>query len=143
MPIIGFSISSINAERKNVTVNRLDINSTPKITSVEERTITVAGKVDALAIGFEFLTAYNPDVGQIKINGELIYTSSENPKKIVKTWNKDKKLPDDVDIEVKNFLFRKCLTIGIDMSENLQLPPPLAFPMIIPKKEDEKTRYIG
>lgn len=142
MPVIGFSISSINAERKNVTVNRLDINSMPKITSVEERTITVAGKVDALAVGFEFLTTYNPDVGQIKINGELVYTS-EDSKKVLKVWNKDKKLPDAVDAEIKNFLFRKCLTIGIDMSENLQLPPPLAFPMIVPKKEEERTRYIG
>lgn len=143
MPVIGYSLTSISAEKKSVkSLQKLDINSTPDVKYVEEKDITIVDKEPALVIGFEFTTTYSPDVGHIKINGELVYSSANN-KKIVKEWKKNKKLPTDVDIDVKNFLFRRCLTLGIDLSENLQLPPPLVFPVVVPNKENEKTRYIG
>lgn len=141
MPVIGYNISSIQAERRNVQAKKIDINSTPRINSVIERNLTFPVKQNALAISFEFKTNYNPDIGQIKFVGELLYTD-KNPKKILDLWEKKNKLPDDVDIELKNFLFRKCLTLGITISENLQLPPPIMFPALS-KKKDEDTKYIG
>ena len=47
-----------------------------------------------------------------------------------KEWKKNKKLPVNVDIEIKNFLIRKCLTLSVPLSESLQLPPPVIFPII-------------
>jgi hypothetical protein len=146
MPIIGYQITLMNAERKNFQLKKIDIGSTPKITNVEEKEIKMAEKQQALAIGFEFLTVYKSEgdqVGEIKIVGELLYTE-KNLKKILDFWKKKNRLLDQVDIEVKNFLFRKCLTLGIFISENLQLPPPVMFPFLIPRKEkEEETRYIG
>lgn len=141
MPIIGYNISSIVAERKNFQAKKIDINSTPKVNSVFERNLTFPIKQDALAISFEFNTTYNPDVGEIKICGELLY-SDKNIKKISDYWNKKNQLPDPIDIQIKNFLFRKCLTLGISISENLQLPPPVMFPIVTQNKE-ENTNYIG
>jgi hypothetical protein len=146
MPIIGYQITLMNAGRKNFQLKKIDIGSTPKITNVEEKEIKMAEKQQALAIGFEFLTVYKSEgdqVGEIKIVGELLYTE-KNLKKILDFWKKKNRLLDQVDIEVKNFLFRKCLTLGIFISENLQLPPPVMFPVLIPRKEkEEETRYIG
>jgi hypothetical protein len=146
MPIIGYQIVSMNAERKKLQTKRIDIGSTPKITNVEEKEIKMAEKQQALAISFEFLTVYRAEgnqIGEIKIVGELLYTE-KGLKKILGFWKKKNRLPDQADIEVKNFLFRKCLTLGIFISENLQLPPPVMFPVLVPKKEKEdETRYIG
>ena len=142
MPIIGYTIKSITAERKDSLNRQLNINSAPKITSVQEKQINVGGKKEVIDIGFEFVTEYKPDVGLIKIVGEVFYTGKNN-KNVLKEWEKNKKLPTEVDVEVKNFLFRKCLTIGINLSEQMQLPPPLMFPIVVPKKEENTKKYIG
>ena len=143
---MGYNITNIAAERKNMKnpVQKIDVNSTPYIKHVEERDVTFVNKETALAIGFEFITIYSPNIGEIRINGEIMYTTNDT-KKVVKHWNKEKKLPDDVETEVKNFLFRKCLGIGIDLSEDMQLPPPLGFPVLVKEepKEDTTSKYIG
>lgn len=139
LPIVGYHISSISAERKDSTAEKIDISSVPKINSVEQKDMTYPIKQPALAISFEFETVYTPDVGEIRIEGELLY-SSKNLKAISDFWGKQSKLPQDIDAEVRNFLFRKCLALGINLSENLQLPPPVVFPIV---SDLEDTNYIG
>jgi len=146
--IVGFGIKSISAERKTVPKGRVDISSTPKIVSVFQSETGLLKKQRPLNVEFEFITRYEPKVGEIKIVGNVFYVG-KMMKDVLKNWNKEKKLIKDVDIEVKNFLFRKCLTIGVNLSENMQLPPPLMFPSVIPQraqKRQEKRRdltYIG
>ena len=144
MGIIGYNITSVTADRKleMKRIENMDVNSTVKISSVTEREITLPEKSEALGIGFEFTTEYRPDIANFKVVGEVLY-SDKTSKNIAKSWGKDKKLPEDMDIEIKNFIFRKCLTLGVNLSEELQLPPPVIFPMISPKKDEEKTKYIG
>jgi len=147
IPIIGFSIENISAGRKNPPRGRIDITSSPKIVSVVEKKLNIVKDKKAVAVGFEFTTEYKPDVANISMKGELLYVG--NAEEIVKSWEKEKKLPQHVDIEIKNFLFRKCLSIGLDISENMQLPPPIMFPVVRPKTrheekiDEEKIRYIG
>jgi hypothetical protein len=139
--IVGFSITSISAERKSIPRGRVDINSSPKILSVKKSKMGfLEGKIP-LSIGFEFVTKYEPKVGEIRIKGNILYLGKDM-KKTLKKWTKEKKFPKEVDIEVKNFLFRKCLTIGVNLSESMQLPPPLMFPTVVPKKTEDLS-YIG
>ena len=95
---------------------------------------------------FEFQTTYSKDFGSITLQGELVYLSEES-KKILKDWNKNKRLPVWADAEVRNFLFRKCLTILVNLTEEMQMPPPLAFPLIVPEtkaeEKEDKQKYIG
>jgi len=142
--IIGFSITSISAERKNIPRGRIDINSTPKIISVNQSKTGFLKKEKPLNVEFEFITKYEPQIAEIRIHGNILYYGKKL-KKLLKEWEKEKKFPKEVDMEVKNFLFRKCLIIEINLSENMQLPPPLIFPRIIPKKETpkEELTYIG
>lgn len=144
MAVIGHNITSLNAIKKNLTPGNIDINSSPKIVDVREKTMEISnlGKnVAVLGIDFEFQTDYKPDIGSIKIAGEIIYASQDN-KKVLKEWEKNKRLPEEVDIEVKNFLLRKCLLLGASISQEMQLPPPLMIPFIRPKKGQEPN-YIG
>ncbi|MGC9059174.1 MAG: hypothetical protein ACP5H3_02095, partial [Candidatus Aenigmatarchaeota archaeon] len=96
-------------------------------------------KRKVLEIGFEFLVEYKENFGSILMKGKVLY-DSKDMKEILKNWKKDQNLPQEVDMEVKNFLFKKCLTLAILIADELRLPSPLPFPMVVPKKEE---RYIG
>jgi len=139
--IVGFGIKSISAGRKNIPKGRIDISSTPKIVSVSWPNMKVFTKKKPVNIEFEFVTKYEPNVAEIKIRGHVLYLG-KNTKDLIKKWESDKVFPREVDMEVKNFLFRKCLTLGVNLSENMQLPPPLIFPRVIQKKQAD-LRYIG
>ncbi len=131
MAVLGHSITSLNASRKSLVAKKIDINSTPRIVDVKEKSMDIPGltgnKQPVLGINFEFETDYNPDIGSIKI---------------IKEWDKNKKLPQVVDVEVKNFLLRKCLLLGVSISQEMQLPPPLVIPFMRAKKE-QAPDYIG
>jgi len=145
--IVGFGIKSISAERKNVPKGRIDINSTPKILSINKSKVGFLKKEKPLNVNFQFITRYEPNIGEIRIDGSLLYVGKKM-KDTLKSWEKEKKIPKDVDMEIKNFLFRKCLTIGVNLSENMQLPPPLIFPRVVTRpsrmtRPEGDLRYIG
>jgi hypothetical protein len=144
LPILAFAFKSVSADRKEVKgqAESINIDSTPMITSVKETDLPMMEKQKGLLIEFEFNTTYKPEIGRMKFAGELMYTG-EDLKKIMKDWQKDKKLPVQTDAEVKNFLFKRCLTLAVNISDQLQLPAPLGFPTIMLKKDDGKTNYIG
>jgi len=139
--IVGFGITSISAERKNVPRGRIDISSRPKIVSVSWPKMKVFTKKKPVNIEFEFTTKYEPNVAEIKICGHVLYLGKKM-KDLIKKWEKNKIFPREVGMEVKNFLFRKCLTLGVNLSESMQLPPPLIFPRVVQKKKAD-LRYIG
>ena len=140
MPIVGMKIDSISGSREKSNLKgEVKINSSPRVVSVKE--ITVPGmKKKVLEMGFDFLTRYDPSLGEIKVRGELLY-DSESRVKILSHWKKNKRLPREVDIEVLNHLFRHCLLRMANLAEMVQLPPPLRFPIVKPR--EEQTSYIG
>jgi len=144
LPIVGFSMKIISAVRKRRPAGRIDINSTPKIVSVEKAEVGFTKREESLDIGFEFITEYKPDIAEIRMAGNVMYLGKK-VKEGFEMWKEKKKLPQEVEIEVKNFLFRKCLSMGIDLSQQMNLPPPLLFPRIMPKQKEREAdlRYIG
>lgn len=145
MAVVGFTIKNIDANRTKElpSGNNININSMNKINNVEERKIPNFSQDPLLNISFEFRTEFDK-LGKVEIQGNVFYLS-DDIKKVLKDWQKNKKLPANVDVEVQNFLFRKCLTIVNGISENMELPPPINFPMVVPKEkeEEEKSKYIG
>jgi hypothetical protein len=141
MPVIGLKFDGIDAKRKKENFKgEMKINTSPKIISLKEIDVNAIGK-KALALGFEFSTQYNPEIAEVKVNGEIIYVNEKQKSEILKNWKKNKKLPDNVGIEVLNHLFRHCLLKVATIAEDLQLPPPLNFPVIKPKTD--QANYIG
>ncbi|MFH0890380.1 MAG: hypothetical protein V1836_04575 [Candidatus Aenigmatarchaeota archaeon] len=147
MPVIGMQITKIEATRKSDPKPGFKVESTPTITSVEEKEIPALGKDKALTIGFSFTVDYKPDIAFLKINGELLFLE-EGEKKGMKAWAKNRTLPEPMMIEVYNTIFRKGLIKALALSEDMQLPPPLQIPIVTPKKVGEnevegQSNYIG
>jgi len=131
----------MEAKRENVPQKgEIKVNSTPRITSAKLITLpSITKKV--LALNFDFVTTYSPDIGEVKISGEVLYVHEDNPK-ILKQWQAKKSLPEQTNIEVLNHLFRQCLLKVANIADDLQLPPPLAIPRVAPKQQKE-AGYVG
>ncbi len=134
MPIVGLSFNSVEAKRDREQKIRAEIkvNSVPRINDMKEVTISTLGNKKVLSLLFEFVTNYDPRVGEIKIGGELLYLT-ENNKELLNRWKKERKLPEKPSLEILNYLFRRCLIKVSNIAEDLQLPPPLPMPTIKPK----------
>jgi hypothetical protein len=140
--IIGYNFSKIEASKAKEISGNVDISSSVRIISVEEKEIEVLNKQKVLEIGFEFTVEYKNGFGKIEMNGTLLHDSKET-KDAIKMWKKEKKLPEGIDLEVKNFLFKKCLTLAIILADEIRFPSPLPFPVVVPAKKEESKGYIG
>ncbi len=136
MAIIGLSFNVMEAKRDKEQKIKAEIkvNSVPRINDIREVTISTLGGKKVLSMDFEFVTTYDPRVGEIKIGGDLLYLTDDN-KALLKQWEKEKKIPEKPSLEILNYLFRRCLIKVSMIAEDLQLPPPLPMPTVKPKAE--------
>ena len=102
MPVVGFVFNSIDAKRsEEPVVGRVDVQSTPTILSISEKNVPFFSDKPLLDVNFDFKTNYGK-FGNVKIQGEIFY-AAEDGKKTVKDWNKNKKLPMLMDMDIRNF----------------------------------------
>lgn len=140
MPVVGMKLDSMEAKRKKLPQGEIKVNSTPTITELKEIDLDTLGR-KAISMTFEFVTKYETDIAEIRIAGELLYLADDN-EKLLRAWKKDKKIPEKVSVEVLNHLFRRCLIKAVSLADDLQLPPPVGFPLVKTKKDVEPS-YVG
>jgi len=143
MPVIGINIKNIDAKRYAKIERRVKVNNNTNLKGVKEQNLP-ALKKKGLSVGFEFKTTYvsqmNKPLAEIIIKGNVLFLDSRY-RKILSSWKKNKKLPEDVNLQLINAVLRRCLIRALDLSEELQLPPPIALPFA--RKKGGETRYIG
>jgi len=134
MGVIGMRFLSISGKIKKPATNKISINSSPVIEDLEERKTGLTGLEKILAIKFSFKTKYEPNVAEIEMKGEVMYQTKEH-EKLLKEWKKEKRLPKEDAVIILNAIFRRCLSKTIGMAEDLQLPPPIRFPVVKAEKK--------
>ncbi len=144
MPVIGVNMRSIDSKREEDVGGNLKVNNTPKIRGVKIKEVGNINK-EALSIDFEYTCKYTKEdsdesVAEINIGGEVLFMT-DDPKGVVENWEENNDLPEEIVIPTINSVMRKSLTKAIDISESLQVPPPIRFPKA--KKKSDSARYIG
>lgn len=137
MPVIGLNFRSINARTNEKNVKKgveLKINSTPKIESMEKRKLDLTDGKEIVHIKFSFKTLYEPDLGEVVLEGDVFY-QTENPDDIIKKWDDEKRIDDNVAVDIFNAIMRKSLAKVVYITDELRLPPPVSFPIV--KTRDE------
>ncbi len=137
MGVIGFNFTKMIVEKKEGTSKgKISISNNVNISSVEELDIKTGIKDQTgLKFGFEFLSKYDPNIGKIQINGEVVHLgNADEAKKIVAEWKKNKKLSPDVAENVMNTILSKCHVEALILSRDINLPPPVQLPKITSKK---------
>ena len=131
MPAIGMNISGIEAKKKEEAMMGVKVNTNTNLKDVKEHSLDPLDK-KCLSINFEFVTSYlspkDKKIAEIVISGDVLFLDNDY-KKIIEKWNKDKKIPEDVSLQVINVVFNKCLKKAILLSDDLQLPSPIPIPV--------------
>ena len=143
--IIGFGFTKLSAEKGETAKGKIDINNNVAIKDVQEDNLAL-GKdksQNILKFIFEFTSKYEPNVGSILFEGELLYM--EEPKKakeILNDWKKSKKLPKELMGGLLNTILTKCNVQALILSQQVNLPPPIPLPKVQINAPADKT-YIG
>lgn len=141
MPIVGFNFLKMSAERNTSASiqEKLNINNDISIKEVEEANL---GKNKAVKMTYFFRSNYNPDLGKIELEGDVFFTEKDKViKEIMDSWEKNKKLPENIMMDILDFLLMKCNTQSVIISKDLNLPPPIPFPKVDRAKAGKE--YIG
>ena len=146
MPVVGMTIKNVSAKRIGEYQGPAGVNNNVKLVDVNETDLPAVGK-KGLNISYEFKSDYVTEkkvpFAEIVMNGEVLVVV-ENTAELAKVWKKDKKLPEDVNLQTINAVLRRCMIKALGLSEDLNLPPPVPLPFASKKEEHPAdSRYIG
>ena len=148
MTIVSFTFDRISAERTGKIKEKVDINHNFNINNIEKTDVVVLqGKKTAIKISFDFNVTYEPNIGKIKMSGDIVYLDKEDEiSKLLDQWKKTKNLPVGVTSLVANTVLTKANIKALMLSQEVNLLPQIQLPKVIPKEMEEskdKGDYIG
>ena len=142
--IVGFGFTKLSAEKKDAASGKIDINNNVSIKDAKEDSLTFGkDKQNVIKFIFEFTSNYEPNVGAILFEGEILYL--EDPKKvkeILSSWKKDKQIPKEIMGILLNAVLSKCNVQALILSQDVNLPPPIPMPKVQMTVPQDKN-YIG
>jgi hypothetical protein len=142
MPIIGFNMTKINAEKKGAPKGSINVNANAQAKNVKETKMKMPKKQKALEIEFHYTAKYEPKVGKIDIEGNItLLEETKNADNILKEWKKNKKLPNNYFRPIINTVLSRCSVEAVIISRDVNLPPPVQMPKVIQSKKDNS--YVG
>ena len=142
--IVGFGFTKLSAEKLDFVKGKLDVNNNVSIKDVKEDSFSF-GKDNKSIVKFifEFTSKYEPAIGTILFEGEVLYL--EDPKKIKEilvSWKKDKSVDKEIMQGLLNAILTKCNVQALIMSQEVNLPPPIPMPRVQMSQPENKD-YIG
>lgn len=143
MTIVKINLHKVVADRNlNAKEGQININNNVSLKNVEELSFAVEGK-KGLKFTFAFNCNYQPDLGRIEVEGQVLYINDEAKIKEIKDgWEKNKSIPQDIMEMVVNAALHKGNIQAIKISEDVNLPSPLPLPKVKSGsvKPEEKKR---
>ena len=134
MKIIGFNLSKILIEKKEKTVEKVQVSQNIDIKDVAKDKIPISDN-DILKIDFKFTINYSEDFAKIEFEGSLLLLPEKDElKNVLKSW-KEKKIPEDIRIGLFNFIMNKCNIKALNLEDELGLPWHVPMPKLNPAEE--------
>jgi len=136
MAIVSFNFNKISVERKNLPRGKINIKNNVSIKDVQKADLSLGkAKQAGLRFIFEYVSKYEPNMGEIKLEGDVLDLGEEKKvKEILDGWKKNKKLPSDLTAVVINNVLNKCNIQALVLSKEVNLPPPINLPRVGVKK---------
>ncbi|PIN86641.1 hypothetical protein COV19_03960 [Candidatus Woesearchaeota archaeon CG10_big_fil_rev_8_21_14_0_10_44_13] len=140
MAMVGFNFTKISAERKAIPRGKLGVKNNVSIKEVEKTDLFLGSlKQNGLKILFEFRSIYEPKIGEILLEGEILDMEDEKIiEDVLKGWKKSKKLPDGLMNMVINSILGRCNIQALIMSKELNMPPPIPMPKVAQQQTAQK-----
>ncbi|MBU0457620.1 MAG: hypothetical protein ABH824_00040 [Nanoarchaeota archaeon] len=131
MTIVKINVHKVNAERNlKAKSGQVKINNNVSIKNVEDLEFNVENK-KGLKFTFEFVCNYEPDLGKIAVEGQVLFVDEKSKvDEVKKSWDKDKKITMEIMEQIVNAALHKGNIQAIKISEDVSLPSPLPLPKV-------------
>ncbi len=137
MAILNFHFTRILVEKKSKVTKQVSVKSGLNIKNVVKSEAINGTNQNAFSVEFTFEVKYEPNVGDINLEGELLYLANEDlAKEIEETWASKKALPKQIALTVFNRILHNCNVEALILSRELNLPAPVQLPRV--KAEEKK-----
>ncbi len=132
MTIVGFNFTRICAVKEKSVQGKISISNKVKITDAVQADLALGkDKQQGVKFMFEYVSNYEPKVGEITLEGDLLYLADQKTvKETLDLWKKDKKLPQSVMGSVLNTVLMKCNIQALIASRDVNLPPQVQLPKV-------------
>ncbi len=127
MPTINYRIDKIEGTRTDEEAKSVDVKSNFTIVSVKKDKNPTIG--DFLRVNFRFEIGYEPDLGSMKIEGNLWYQEKDLGKLVTEKKGKIKLEPQVIK-DITSSIVRDSLLEMVELSKKLRLPVPIRLPRI-------------
>ena len=148
MPIIGANFKEMTFKRHDIKgeVRIKQVNHNIKIKNLELREVNLGKLKKILIFSYEYTVDYmlakeGEKVGEIIINGEILYSDEEKQlEQIKKDWDKNKKIDPEIMRNVLQAAIDNAEVEAIYNSKKVLLPSPIPLGVV---KKGEEQGYIG
>jgi hypothetical protein len=132
MALIGFHFKKMSAEKKKPATGQVNVKNNVSITKLQEAKLNMGNsKQEGIEFNFEFKVEYEPDIGNIFLEGAVVYMGEQEAvKKILASWKKDKKLSPEIVEEVYNHILHKANVQALFLGREMQLPTHIQLPRV-------------
>ena len=132
MSIAGFGFTKIDVLKKENIKGQINIKNNVIIKDVEKTEVPFGTKKQSvLKFTFEYKAEYEPGVGHIRLEGNLLELREEKEiDKIISVWKKDKKLENDVLNPIINSVLGRSNIEALILSREVNLPAPIPLPKV-------------
>ncbi|MGM5487411.1 MAG: hypothetical protein ACQESG_00525 [Nanobdellota archaeon] len=132
MTIVGFNFTKMHVERKSQVSGKVNITNNVSIKSVEESQLSLGpNKQTGLKFGFEFVTKYEPGIGEILLTGEVLtIEQDEKHKAILAEWEAEEKVNKETMTKILNHVLKKSNLEALILSREINLPSPIPLPKV-------------
>ncbi len=136
MTIVKINLHKVHAERNlRAKGGQIRINNNVSVKDVEDMAFSMEGK-KGLRFTFSFICNYEPELGNIEVEGQVLYVDTDKKvEEIKKLWEKEKKIPPGVMEQIINASLHKGNIQAIKISEEVNLPSPLPLPKVKSNKK--------
>lgn len=137
-------MNSINIKFRNLEIKRLAGQIDGPVNIHNNSTLRAVSRIEGqLVADFSFSCNYEPGIGLIRIEGDVIVRDSEeNIERALKEWEKGgKNLPSDIAERIHNAILSSCTVESVVLSKEVGLPAPIPTPAIsLTKREETGTK---
>ncbi|MBD3389151.1 MAG: hypothetical protein GF416_08660 [Candidatus Altiarchaeales archaeon] len=134
---ISLSFKSLDARRHGGSQQHVNINNNSTITNV-------SGDEGRLTVSFAFSSNYEPNIGSVRIEGDLVVEGdAELVEKAVQEWgdSNSRNLPKELAEQVHNTILTNCIIEASVLARDVKLPSPVPMPQV-KLKDNETQSYI-
>lgn len=140
--IVNFTLDKISVEKTGISKGTIEAKNSIKFLDVAEGPLpdTMKGQ-HILKFKFQYKISYLPNIATTEILGHIHFiTDKETKNKILKEWDKESKIEQNLSRDLVNYLFQRCSVMALSLSQQVGLPPHIALPKIAIKSRSEEPK---